>query len=139
MTLQRAHNFHRTLQEAYTYWLRTVNSCLLAEWAYGPNVVFRLRYSDLVNTPKDALQDCFNFVGETFVSQSLNTFQTRLNSSDVPADFKINDSNVDPVLLEQATELSRPIEQSTAQADTSPARLMQSSSPSVNALNASRQ
>ena len=34
-------------QEAYTYWLRTVNSCSLAERAYGPNVVFRLRYSDL--------------------------------------------------------------------------------------------
>src|SRR5437870_10284890 len=43
-------------QEAYTYWLRTVNSCSLAERAYGPNVVFRLRYSDLVNTPEHALQ-----------------------------------------------------------------------------------
>jgi hypothetical protein len=68
-------NFHRlgagklvaNEQEAYTYWLRTVNSCSLAERAYGPNVVFRLRYSDLVNTPEHALQACFNFVGETFV------------------------------------------------------------------------
>jgi len=107
-------------QEAYIYWLRTVNSCSLAERAYGPNVVFRLRYSDLVNTPEQALQVCFNFVGETFVSQCLNMLQTRINSSEVPADFKIGDSNTDPALVEQATQLSRQIEQGTAPADESP-------------------
>src|SRR6266571_3903708 len=43
-------------QEAYNYWLRTVSSCLLAERAYGPRVVFRLRYSALVDTPEAAMQ-----------------------------------------------------------------------------------
>ena len=108
-----------TEQEAYTYWLRTVNSCLLAEQAYGPAVIFRLRYSDLVNTPENALQACLNFVGETFVTQCLNRLQTRINSSDVPADFKIDNSNTDPTLVEQATQLSRHIEESTPPADAS--------------------
>src|SRR5206468_2190083 len=57
-------NFHRVSggrlvaneQEAYNYWLRTVSSCLLAERAYGPHVVFRLRYSDLVNEPEAAFR-----------------------------------------------------------------------------------
>ena len=43
-------NFHRVdgsrlvanEQEAYNYWFRAVSSCLLAERAYGPRVVFRL-------------------------------------------------------------------------------------------------
>src|SRR5205814_9641821 len=42
-------------QEAYNYWFRTVSSCLLAEQAYGPRVVLRLRYSDLLNAPEIAM------------------------------------------------------------------------------------
>ena len=106
-------------QEAYTYWLRTVNSCLLAERAYGPTVVFRLRYSDLVNAPENALETSLNFLGETFVSQCLNMLQTRINSSEVPADFEIRDSNTDPAVVEQATQLSRQLEEGTAPADES--------------------
>ena len=41
---------HRLVKNeaAYEYWLRTVNCCVQAEQAYGPNVVYRLRYSDLI-------------------------------------------------------------------------------------------
>jgi sulfotransferase family protein len=120
-------NFHRlgagklvaSEQEAYTYWWRTVNSCLLAERAYGPDVVFRLRHSDLVNTPENALQASLNFLGESFVAKCLDPLQTRINSSEVPADFKIGDSNTDPGLVEQATQLSREIEESTPPANAS--------------------
>ena len=62
-------NFHRVSggclvaneQEAYNYWLRTVSSCLLAERAYGPRVVFRLRYADLVNEPEAAFRSLLSF------------------------------------------------------------------------------
>jgi hypothetical protein len=53
-------NFHRIAgvsfvaseQEAYEYWSRAVSSCLFAEPAYRPGVVFRLRYSELVDQPE---------------------------------------------------------------------------------------
>ena len=111
-------NFHRIAgvslvaneQEAYTYWLRTVNSCVLAERAYGPDVVFRLRYSDLVNTPKVALSTALNFLGEQFVDECLKPLGKRINTSDVPADFQIGDPETDPALIEEATRLSSQME-----------------------------
>lgn len=111
-------NFHRIAgaslvaneQEAYTYWLRTVKSCVLAERAYGPGIVFRLRYSDLVNTPKAALSRALNFLGEQFVDECLNPLSKRINTSDVPADFEMGDSETDPALIEEATRLSNQME-----------------------------
>ena len=56
-------NFHRIAgthlvpneEEAYKYWLRTVRACLKAEEAYGPRVVYRLRYTALVPQPSQTL------------------------------------------------------------------------------------
>src|SRR5207253_2659172 len=56
-------NFHQVAgtrlvpnaQEGYRYWLRTVRACVMAEQAYGPNVVYRIRYSDLIDTPESAM------------------------------------------------------------------------------------
>ena len=39
-------------EEAYRYWIRTVSACLMAERAYGPNVVHRVRYADLIDRPE---------------------------------------------------------------------------------------
>ena len=111
-------NFHRlgagslvaTEQEAYNYWLRTVNSCLLAERAYGPGIVFRLRYSDLINTPEEALRASFNFLNEPFVAECLDPLQKRINTSDVSPDFKLGDPKTDPILIEQARRLNAEIE-----------------------------
>src|SRR5213595_274762 len=89
-------------QEAYNYWLRTVSSCLLAERAYGPRVVFRLRYSDLVDTPEAALRSLSNFLSEPFAAECLIPLQKRINSSNVRDDFKIGDPETDPSLVEQA-------------------------------------
>ena len=106
-------NFHRvgggTLvaneQEAYNYWFRAVSSCLLAERAYGPRVVFRLRYSDLVDTPESALQSLLNFLDEPYFAECLAPLTKRINSSNVPADFKIGDPATDPAVVERATRL----------------------------------
>ena len=108
-------------QEAYNYWLRTVRSCLLAERAYGPRVVFRLRYSDLVDTPEAALRSLFNFLSEPFAAECLTPLEKRINSSNVPADFKIGDPETDPSLVERAKRLSTDVEKIPQPPEASPA------------------
>src|SRR6266545_4865035 len=100
------------VQEAYRYWLRTVANCLLAEQAYGSNVVFRIRHSDLADAPEATLQSIFRFLGEPFAPECLEPLKQRINSSNVPADFEIDVCETDPSLVEQATQLCRRVEES---------------------------
>jgi hypothetical protein len=111
-------NFHRLAgvklvaneQEAYNLWLRTVSSCLLAERAYGPRVVFRLRHSDLVNEPEAAFRSLLNFLGEPYTPECLKPLGQRINSSNVPADFDGSDPQTDPAVVEKARQLSTELE-----------------------------
>ena len=67
-------NFHRATgihlvpngEEAYRYWLRTVNACLSAERAYGPNVVRRVRYADLIDSPESTMRSLLAFLEEPY-------------------------------------------------------------------------
>ncbi len=93
--------------EAYTYWLKTVSNCLLAERAYGRNVVFRLPYSQLVQQPESAIRSLLDFLDEPFSSECLKPMAKRINSSNVPPDFEIDLRKVDPRLVQQATALYR--------------------------------
>jgi Sulfotransferase family len=112
-------NFHRVAghhlfnneQEAYNYWFRTVSSCLLAERAYGPRVVLRLRYSDLLNAPEIAMRSVLEFIGERYTTACLNPLGKRINSSNVPIDFEIDNSRTDPALLERAARLCAEVEE----------------------------
>src|SRR5436190_8132989 len=99
-------------QEAYTYWLKTVSQCLLAERAYGHQVVFRLRYSDIVAKPEATLRSLFGFLGEPFAPECLEPLAQRVNSSNVPADFEIDLHGTDLSLVEQAMRLSQQLDQS---------------------------
>src|SRR6266513_359104 len=108
-------------QEAYNYWLRTVSSCLLAERAYGPRVVFRLQYSDLINNPESALRSVLKFLGEPYVPACLEPLQLRINSSNVPASFHASDPQTDPSLVEQAMRLSTEVEKTPQRPEASPA------------------
>jgi hypothetical protein len=122
-------NFHRiagihlvkTEQEAYEYWFRTVTSCLLAERAYGPQVVLRLRYSDLLNAPEIAMRSVLEFIGERYTTACLNPLEKRINSSDVPIDFEIDNSRTDPALLERIARLCTEIEKTPQPIEVSPA------------------
>jgi hypothetical protein len=122
-------NFHRIAgsslvadeQEAYKYWLRTVSNCLLAERAYGPRVVLRLRYSDFVDTPEAAMRSLLDFLGEPYAAECLTPLKKRINSSNVPADFKIGDPKTDPNLVERAMRLSAEVEKEPQPVDASPA------------------
>jgi uncharacterized protein YqfB (UPF0267 family) len=122
-------NFHRIAgnrlvaneEQAYDYWLRAVSACLKAEQAYGPRVVFRLRYSELVDAPETAMRSVLKFVGERYVTASLKPLQERINSSNVPADFKIGDPETDSALVERATQLSTEMTETPQPSEASPA------------------
>jgi hypothetical protein len=113
-------NFHRVAgvqlvpneQEAYRYWLRTVSACLEAERAYGPNVVYRIQYEDLINNAELALRSLFAFLKEPYTSKCLEPLAERINSSEVPPDFKSQDPATDAAIVEAARRLSAEIENS---------------------------
>ena len=114
-------NFHRIAkthvvaneEEAYKYWLRRVRACLKAEEAYGPQVVYRLRYTALVENPEAALRSSLDFVGEPYSPKCLEPLSERINSSNVPPDFKSDDPATDPAIVEEAQQLSAEIEQTS--------------------------
>jgi hypothetical protein len=114
-------NLVANAQEAYTYWLKTVSKCLLAERAYGPQVVFRLIHSDLLAKPEATLRSLFSFLGEPFTPECLEPLAQRINSSNVPADFEIDLSGTDLSLVEQAIRLFEQLEKSLQPAESSTA------------------
>ena len=124
-------NFHRIAgthlvtdeQEAYGYWLRTVRACLKAEEAYGPHVVYRLRYAALVENPESSLRSLLDFVGEPYSSKCLGPLSERINSSNVPADFTSENSATDPVIVEEAMRLSRDLQHGSQPAEPSAAAM----------------
>jgi Sulfotransferase family len=107
-------------KEAYKYWLRTVSNCLLAERAYGPRVVFRLRYSDFVDRPDSSMRSLLDFLGEPYTAECLTPLAKRINSSNVPADFKLGDPKTDAAVVERAMRLWAEIERSPQPPETSP-------------------
>ncbi len=121
-------NFHRiagthvvaNAEEAYKYWLRTVRACLKAEEAYGPHVVYRLRYADLIEEPEFAVRSLLDFVGEPYTGQCLEPLSHRINSSNVPPDFKSDDPAIDPAIVEEARRLSADIEKTPQPIEPSP-------------------
>jgi hypothetical protein len=122
-------NFHRVWwiqlvpneEKAYKYWLRTVSACINAEEAYGPNVVYRLRYADLVSNPESAMHSLLNFLHEPYTAKCLEPLGRRINSSNVPDDFVADDPATDPTLVAQATRLSAELETNPQSSEPSPA------------------
>lgn len=70
--------------EAWDYWLRTVRACVAAERAWGSGVVRRVRYRDLVEDSKTAVEGILEFLGEPIVYECLEPLQARINSSSNP-------------------------------------------------------
>jgi hypothetical protein len=122
-------NFHRATgiqlvvneEDAYKYWLRTVKACLKAEEAYGPRVVYRLRYTSLVENPESALRLLLDFLGEPYSAKCLEPLSQRINSSDVPPDFRSDESATNPALVGEARRLSAEIEETPQATEHSPA------------------
>src|SRR5437867_5310350 len=117
-------NFHRVAgiqlvpneEEAYKYWLRTVSACVKAEQAYGPRVIHRLPYAALIDNPESAMRSLLDFLEEPYSAKCLEPLAERINSSNVPADFKADDPATDPSVIEKATRLCLNVSE-TPQAD----------------------
>ena len=113
-------NFHRVAgaqlvadeEEAYRYWLRAVSACIEAERAYGPKIVYRIRYADLIDDPESAMRSLLGFLGETYMASCLEPLAQRINSSDVPADVKTDDAAANSTVAESAIRLCAEMEQS---------------------------
>ena len=120
-------NFHRVAgthlvpneEEAYKYWLRTVRACIKAEQAYGPTVVYRIRYAELIDTPESAMRSLLDFLGEPYTASCLEPLAQRINSSNVPPDFKADDAATDPAVVKKATRLWAQIEENPQAASAS--------------------
>jgi hypothetical protein len=106
-------------QVAYEYWLRKVNCCVEAEQAYGPDVVYRLRYSDIVEQPECAMRSLLDFLGKPYASECLEPLAQRINSANVPVDFNATDPATDPAILERARQLSDELQSFPQQRDAS--------------------
>jgi len=120
-------NFHRVAgihlvaneEEAYQYWIRTVSACLQAERALGPSVVYRVRYADLLDNPESTMLSLFDFLGEPYAAKCLEPLKHRINSSDVPTDFKSADPAPDPAVVRKAVRLSAELEETPQSAKVS--------------------
>lgn len=106
-------------EEAYRYWIRTVSACLMAERAYGPNVVRRIRYADLINSPESTMRSLLDFLGEPYTARCLEPLTQRINSSNVPDDFIADDAATDATVVAEATRLSRDLEETAQPAEAS--------------------
>ncbi|WP_233843749.1 sulfotransferase [Dyella sp. 2HG41-7] len=104
-----------TEQQAYEYWLGTVQACIRAERAYGTQVVHRLRYDDLVRNPEQAMRRVLDFLGEPYMEACLQPLTSRINSSCVATDFDAHDPQTDIGVINEALRLSEQLQQTDTQ------------------------
>jgi Sulfotransferase family len=100
----------KSAEFGYRKWLRCATACSDAERAFGPGVVLRVRYEDLVTDPEPVLRRILTFLGEDFEPACVEPLSVRINSSEVPADHAVDLDEVDPVLLAEAEALSRSLQ-----------------------------
>jgi hypothetical protein len=115
-------NFHRVAgfqlvaneEDAYRYWFRTVSACLTAERAYGPSVVHRVRYADLIEHAESTVRSLCDFVGEPYTAKCLEPLAERINTSGVPPDFRSQNLATSSAIIEEACHLSTELEEGRA-------------------------
>ena len=101
-----SHRLVESEQAAYEYWLRRATACAEAEHAYGPEIVYRLRYVDLLEQPEHAMRSLLQFLGEPYASSCLEPLAQRINTADVPSDFDERDAATDRQLIKRARQLN---------------------------------
>jgi hypothetical protein len=108
-------------QAAYEDWLHRVTCCLEAEQAYGPDVVYRMRYSDMVDRPDSAMRSLLDFLGEPYTPQCLEPLVRRINTANASVNFNATDPATDAAIVEQAKKLSDDLQSSPQRCEASPA------------------
>ncbi len=66
VSLPAADGAYYTEESACETWVRTVKAALDAERAFGSEVVHRLHFSDLIESPEKVLRGCLEFLEEPF-------------------------------------------------------------------------
>ncbi len=98
-------------QQAYAYWLRTAQTCALAEQALGGQAVCRIRYTDLIQRSEATMRSVLEFLGETYAPACIEPLARRINSSrddDLAKPVVVND---DSDVAVQAMRLSERLQQ----------------------------
>ena len=75
----------------------------------------------LLENPESTLRSLLDFLGEPYSAKCLEPLSERINSSNVPPDFKSEDPATDPAIVEEARRLSAEIEQTSRPTECSPA------------------
>ncbi|MGH8118566.1 MAG: sulfotransferase family protein, partial [Rhodanobacteraceae bacterium] len=93
-------------EEAYAYWMRTVQACVVAEQALGPGAIHRVRHADLVAEGERTLRGILGFLGEPFEPACLEPLTRRINSSFAGKARPSAPPAATSTLIEQARRLS---------------------------------
>jgi hypothetical protein len=116
----RGHRLVDDEQAAYEYWLRRATACAEAEQAYGPQVIYRMRYVDLVDQPERAMRSLLDFFGERYAAECLELLAQRINSANVRPDFDEREAGTNAKTVEQARQLSEQLQKSPQPCEASP-------------------
>jgi hypothetical protein len=99
-------------QAAYEYWLRRATACAEAEQAYWPEIIYRMRYVDLISQPEYTMRRLLDFLGERYAAECLEPLAERINTANMPADFDERESGTNRKTVEQARQLSEQLQSS---------------------------
>jgi hypothetical protein len=75
----------------------------------------RVRYANLIDSPESTMRSLPAFLKEPYTAKCLEPLALRINSSEVPPDFNLDDSDTDPAMIEAAQRLSAEIENALSQ------------------------
>jgi hypothetical protein len=100
----------KTEQEAYEYWIRTVEACMQAELALGQQAMYRLRYDDLIHQPALAMRSVLDFLDEPFMAACTEPLALRINSSNVPVDFRAAQRGTNSDVVKHALQLNQQLQ-----------------------------
>lgn len=100
----------KTEQEAYEYWIRTVEACMQAELALGQQAMYRLRYDDLIHQPALAIRSVLDFLDEPFMPACTEPLAHRINSSNVPVDFRATQRGTNSDVVKHALQLNQQLQ-----------------------------
>jgi len=120
-------NFHRAAgvqwvaneDDAYRYWMHTLSAGLMAERAYAPTVVHRVRYAGMIDDPKSTMRSLLEFLEEAYTERCVEPLELRINSSTVPTDSETDNTAVGPAVVDEAMQLSAKVERPSQPAEAS--------------------
>src|SRR5207245_8259220 len=83
--------------------------------SYWPEVISRMRYSDIIDQRESAMRALLAFLGESYAPECLEPLAQRINSANVPVDFNPTDPATDPTIVERARKLSDELQKTSQQ------------------------